>query len=204
MRINGSHRSVHRLVRIGGAQVAGILAAATFVTAGGIGCTAGPAAAGQLLPAAFGTPLASLPCERGFRDQVIGFGFNPPAEADGPNTGGAANGDLYNGVWKTATQRFITANVRNIGTTRFEDAIQVLRNTAGFRGLQILEDRPIAYESGRVGWLLKTGSPGGSTEVLVLDTRRGFLFGLGVDVSGARQSEMDEVDAMLLSFCVEP
>lgn len=181
--------------------VALVLSTAAMATVAG--CGVGQPA-GALLPGAFGEPLTSLPCERGFRDEVLGFGFDPPGDSDGPNTGGASNGDLFNGVWKSGSQRYITANVRNIGTTKFEDAIQVLRNTAGFRGMQMLEDRPIAFSSGRVGWLLKTGSPGGTTEMLVLDTRRGYLFGLGVDISGARQSEIDEMNGMLLSFCVEP
>ena len=86
----------------------------------------------------------------------------------------------------------------------FDDALKSVRSYNGIQGLSLLDDRPIALDSGRVGWLLKTGSRGGTTTMSVYDTRRGYFFAMDVDVSGVTAAELDVVTHVLLSFCVDP
>ncbi|MCK6482578.1 MAG: hypothetical protein HUU22_00730 [Phycisphaerae bacterium] len=177
--------------------------AALLVAAGcGIGMGSGtlPAAA------AFGDPLTAQPCDRSYHNEGLGFGFQPPGDATGPDMSRTPpdNTTLFSGAWTTPRSRVFNVSVVKIGTSTFENAIQSARNAALFSWRGILEDRPISFDSGRTGWLLRTGTNTGAIETFVFDVRRGLLFTLGVDVTGATSDELDRINKVLLSFCVEP
>ncbi|MEE8169070.1 MAG: hypothetical protein V3T70_00850 [Phycisphaerae bacterium] len=180
-----------------------LLFAAMLLNTGSCDVFSPPAAAP--LAAAFGDPLAPASCSTAYHNDAFAFGFNPPADATGPNL--TRNDDdeaLFGGVWTTPGQRKLTAAVTNIGTTPFEQAVDDFRRARSSDGLQVVDDRPIAFDSGRIGWLLQTGAPNGSTETTVFDIRRGFLFSLSVDISGATTPELAQLNAALQSFCVDP
>jgi len=165
----------------------------------------GPSIAPIPAAAAFGEPLATQPCDRTYQNGNFGFGFEPPPETSGPQAIGSDDEKtLFSAIWRTPTGRTFEVAVTNVGTTAFEEAINRIRRGVGEAGLQLLDDRPIALNSGRVGWLLITGSDGGQTHSSVYDVRRGFLFSMRVDVSGVTTSELESVEQVLASFCVEP
>ena len=55
--------------------------------------------------------------------------------------------------------------------------LNTIRTLAGFQGQSVLEDRPIALDSGRVGWLMTIGTRDRTT-TSVYDTRRGYFFAI--------------------------
>jgi len=176
---------------------------ATVLCAAGCGA---PASTGTISAAAFGDPLTAAKCDRAYRNDAFGFGITPPDGSMGPevNADVVDSKTLFAATWTAPTNRAYRVTVVNIGTTTFQDAVGGVRNDAGHHGLSILDDRPVALESGRVGWMLKTGSPGGAITTSVYDTRRGYLFATDVDVSGITSAELDVVNHVLLSFCVDP
>lgn len=173
---------------------------------GGIVGCAGGVTGSSPVAAAFGSPLVQAKCDRGYRNDAYGFGVNFPSDAAGPSVSppGSDKTVLYEATWTQPNGRTYTSSVINIGTTSFSDAIQQLRQAAALSGRSLLDDRPLALDSGRVGWLLKTGQKSGPTEIYVFDTRNGYLFGITVDVSGIPADQQDEVNKVLASFCVDP
>ena len=170
------------------------------------GLSACGAGGGSLPAAAYGTPLSQDKCQRSYRNENYAFGFEPPAGARGPDLS-PPSGDakiLFVGTWTAPAGRQYVVTITNIGTTSFDSAIGTIRALSGLRGQPAFEDHPVALDSGRVGWLLKTGGNSGPSVMHLYDIRRGYLFSLEVDITGVTDDEQKVINAVAQSFCVDP
>src|SRR5437763_740044 len=92
---------------------------------------------GQFRNNSKGASLLAQQCDRGYRNEVFGFGFTPPDGNRGPDVAPASKDPktLFVGTWTSPNGREYRVTVFNIGTTTFDDALKSVRSYNGIQGL---------------------------------------------------------------------
>jgi hypothetical protein len=178
------------------------------------GCTSWIDWANAIAPLSIGGQASSAPerpepdfsapviCERSYRSTELGFGFDPPAEAQGPVLPKQTS-HVFEASWTDGGGRTYLVTADDISSSSYTQLIEEVRQSLRGEEGTLLNESDTHLDSGQTARLISaTGTA--ASELAVLKCREQLVFTLRVRYVDERDLHVRAiVDATARSLCVD-